>query len=200
MPTAHFYHHNIGNLTIDTGLDDAQWAYGLNTANFSTYGGEVVQILSVYIDDLTLRGTVSTYKQVEAIYKYFTAYFMVSTQGQSPTPNIGDSVDGSAYNLYPVLFSYPERNWFFKLYPKSAPGFRYGRDVIAPTWELTSFVVDDAADLDSMAKSVLSRATPTPILFKLTRLPSRINRRSFIGIQIITTRLSQRMPKVILRP
>lgn len=142
-----FHHDTLGDLVIDNGLDDAEWTYGLNTQTFPTYGGEVVQILSVFIDDLTLVGTITTYSQMEAIYRYFTSYLQIATQGKNKTPNVGESTVGDAYNLTPVHFSYPARGWFFHLYPKKVPGFRYAVDVVAPTWQVGCFVVDDTPDM-----------------------------------------------------
>lgn len=148
MATVQFQHDYAGFLSIDTGMDNAAWSYSLNTITFPTYGGEVVQILSVYIDDLSLGGTVTSYAQIEAIWKYFSTYFAAATQGsnQNVPPQ---SVGGSAYNLKPMWFIYPERNWKFKIYPKAAPGFRYGREVVAPQWQVVCHVVDDSSGISS---------------------------------------------------
>lgn len=148
MGSITFQHDQLGSLQIDNGIDDAAWSYNLNTQSFPTYGGEVVQILSIYIDDLTLQGTCSTYRQIEAIYSYFAGYIQIATQGKTATGNIGTSTTGVAYNLSPVVFSYPERQWSFQIYPKSVPGFHYGQQVVAPTWQLTAFVIDDSPDLN----------------------------------------------------
>lgn len=157
-----FSHPNkaVGNLAIDNGVDSAQWGYGLNTATFPTFGGEVVQILSVYIDDLTLVGTLSTYKQMEAIYSYFTSYLQVSSQGRSVTPvGSADTTTGSAYNLQPMTFSYPDRGWQFQIYPTAVPGFRYGREVVTPTWQVTCHIIDDSPDLDLIKDGIKALAT-----------------------------------------
>ena len=81
------FHHELVNngvpLVVTTGLDEIAWAYALNTATFPTYGGEVVQILSVYIDDMEVEGTVRTYAEAEAIYSFFMKYFTIATQGTS---------------------------------------------------------------------------------------------------------------------
>jgi hypothetical protein len=45
-----------------TGLERVAWGYTLNTANFPTYAGEVVQILSCYVEDLEITGVVQTYR------------------------------------------------------------------------------------------------------------------------------------------
>ena len=144
MATVYFSHPSdqVGNLTIEDGIDQADWAYNLNTQTFPTYGGEVVQILSVYINDLTLGGSVATYSQREAIYAYFAAYIQIATQGKNPTPQAGTS----AYNLQPIVFTYPERNWSFKIFPKSVPGFQYSYDTVMPTWKMVAFILDDSAN------------------------------------------------------
>lgn len=146
MASASFTHSSaaVGTLILGAnGIDSAQWGYNLNTKTYPTYGGEVVQILSVYIDDLTLTGSCSTYSQMEAIYAYFAAYMQIATQGK----NTGRSQDqnvaiGNAYNLEPMQFSYPERGWNFSLYPKSAPGFAYGWDTVLCTWQMTAHIED----------------------------------------------------------
>jgi hypothetical protein len=143
MATLTFSHPIAGSLTIDTGIDTAQWAYGLNTVSYPTYGGEVIQILSVYIDDLTLVGPITTYKQMEAIFRFFVDYMVSATQGTNATPDQG----ASAYNLDPVDFYYSERNWHFKLYPMSLPGFTYSGQMVNPTWTMQAHVVDDSPDL-----------------------------------------------------
>lgn len=148
MGSVMFSHNIVGSLQIDNGLDMANWGYNLNTATFPTYGGEVVQILSIYVDDLTLGGTCSTYRQIESIYSFFSSYLQIATQGKTGTPGASDNTRTStAYNLAPVSMSYPERGWNFSIYPKSAPGFKYGYDVVAPTWQVAAHVIDDSPDL-----------------------------------------------------
>lgn len=146
----------IGQLTIETGIDVAQWGYNLNTVSFPTYGGEVIQILSVYIDDLTLGGTVSTYSQCEAIYSYFGTYFQLATQGKNTSGIPGQS----AYNLDPIVFTYPARGWSFQLTPKSTPGFAYDWDAVGRIWQLQSHVIDDSANstISSMKDAIKYQA------------------------------------------
>lgn len=148
--TVHFSHSKLGTLTIETGLDVANWGYRLNTAVFPTYGGEVVQILSVYIDDLNLSGSVATYSQCEAIYSYFSSYFQIATQGKVLNPTPGKS----SYNQDPVTFVYPQRGWNFSIMPKAAPGFAYNWDAVTRQWQLNSFVIDDSPDLGSIKDAI----------------------------------------------
>lgn len=152
-----FTHPNshVGNLTVENGLDQAQWAYQLNTQVYPTYGGEVVQILSVYVDDLTLGGSIATYAQAELIYSYFARYFAVATAGTSATPNVNN---GSAYNLEPMIFTYPMRGWTFSIYPKTAPGFSYDVEMVNPTWLMTAHIDDSINDLTSIKTTIQQEA------------------------------------------
>jgi len=142
-----FTHPVLGSLTIDNGIDAINWSYNLNTAIFPTYGGEVVQILSIYIDNLTMQGTVTTYGQMNAIYQYFSSFLQIATQGRKKTQQPANSVTGTAYNLQPIIFKYPERHWEFLIYPQQLPGFMYSLDTVAPQWQLDAFVIDDSPDL-----------------------------------------------------
>lgn len=126
------------DLHIAVKPNQIEWSYGLNVANFPTYGGEVVQILSAYIDDMTVTGNVRTYSEIENIYSWFINYIQRATVGETGT---------GRYNVKPVTFSYFERGWVFKIYPTGMPGFKYGRDVVTPEWQLKAAVVDPAQDL-----------------------------------------------------
>lgn len=129
--------------------DQITWAYGLNTSNYDTYGGEVVQILSMFFDDMTISGTCRSYSTLEQIYAWFLQYMQIATQG-----NKGKG----SYNARPVIFSYPHRGWEFSIYPKSLPGFRYGTEVVAPTWTVQAAVVEAPADLKSLIMSEAAMA------------------------------------------
>lgn len=141
------FHHELVNggvpLIVTTGIDEVAWAYALNVATFPTYGGEVVQILSVYIDDLTIEGTVRTYAEAEAIYAFFMKYFIVATQG-------GEQADQDKYTQVPMIMEYGHRGWVFELQPKEAPGFTYATETVAPKWQLEAHVVDKTPDVKKL--------------------------------------------------
>lgn len=122
------------------------WDYGLNTANFPTYGGEVVQILSMFFDDMTIAGEVRGYHDIERIYRWFARYIQIATQG---------SQGEGSYDVRPVNFYYPERGWHFKIYPKAMPGFRLGRDVVVPSYTIKAAVAEPD---DSFKSNLLSEA------------------------------------------
>lgn len=116
-------------LSVHVNPNQIEWNYGLNVANLPTYGGEVIQILSAYIDDMAIQGNVSTYAQMERIYKWFAEYIETAT------------AEGE-YDVTPVGMFYKARGWHFKIYPKTLPGLRYGTEVVTPEWTMNAAVVD----------------------------------------------------------
>lgn len=140
-----FNHPECGYLIVNTGLDQISWGYTLNTANYPTYGGEVVQILSCYIEDLRLQGTLTSYEDLEIVYGYFLTFINNA------------SADG-VRNETPMKFYYEERGWEFDIFVKNAPGYRKGRDVVAPEWMIEAHIVDHAADADKLSDLIVSEA------------------------------------------
>lgn len=151
-------------LVVHTGADHIKWSYSLNTANFPTYGGEVVQILSVAIEDVTIHGVAGSYAQIEEIYGYFVEFIQIASAGRGKDPVAGQT----AYNQQPMLMQYPHRGWAMKIVPRSLPRFRKGRDVIAPEWEIGAYVVDDSDDVQELKDLVLQGTSVQGDSFELT--------------------------------
>jgi hypothetical protein len=153
MPAITFFHPDIPSsrdgrrpgpyLAVNSGLDEASWSYNLNCVTFPTYGGEVVQILSCNVGELTITGTLPSYRALERIYSYFAYYLQIATQGRSKNPTSGKT----SYNQTPVTFSYPERGWTFQIIPTALRKFRYSTDTVAPAWGLTAHIVDHTDDV-----------------------------------------------------
>lgn len=122
-----------GPLRVSVRPNEIVWSYGLRTAKYPTYGGEVVQILSCYFDDMTISGNVGSYRELERIYKWFIEYIQLATQGER---------GAGSYDTRPVVMKYPERGWTFRIYPRALPGFKIGRDVVAPEWKMTAAVAE----------------------------------------------------------
>lgn len=145
-----FQHPRIKeDLRIYIKPDAITWSYGLNTANYPTYGGEVIQILSCFIDDLTVQGTIRTYHDLEKIYGWFIDYIQIATQGRH---------GHGSFNTVPVKMKYPERGWSFDIYPKTLPGFKYGRDVIAPQWTVVAAIADPSQAPTELQAAILQKA------------------------------------------
>lgn len=147
-----FSHPSVGQLNVPLSPDEITWSYGLNTNSYPTYGGEVVQILSMYVGDMKISGTVRSYDQIEEIYKWFTLYMQQATQGRN----------SASYDMTPVSFEYLNRGWKFQIMPKSLPGFKYGRDIVAPQWNIEAAVVEFNDDFKSavMDNANLSGISP----------------------------------------
>lgn len=124
-------------LTTDVRPDSIIWSYGLNTMNYDTYGGEVVQILSMYIDDMTIAGTTSSYSKMEQVYAWFLQYMQLASQS-------------GHFQSTPVTFSYPHRGWTFEILPRSLPSFQYGLEVVTPTWTVQAAVQESPADVKDL--------------------------------------------------
>lgn len=136
------------DLVVPVKPNEISWSYGLNTANYPTYGGEVIQILSCYIEDMKVTGHIRNYRELENVYSWFIDYIQKATQG-------------GHFNPIPVTMTYPHRGWQFQITPKAMPTFKYGRDVVAPEWTMTAAVVDPAQDdfkqavMDQAAQSLV---------------------------------------------
>lgn len=154
-----FPNQYVGNLTIENGLDQAQWGYNLNTQTYPTYGGEVVQILSVNVGDISLGGSITTYRQAQVIYSYFARYFQVATQGVTGTP---DKNNYNSYDLQKMNFRYPQRGWDFQIMPKTAPGFTWNAELVNPTWQMTAHIVDQSNEnLSDLKSAIAAQAVST---------------------------------------
>jgi hypothetical protein len=163
MPYCTFYHPDIPSsgdgsrpgpyLGIASGIDEASWSYNLNTTTFPTYGGEVVQILSCNVGELTVTGTLPNYRAMERVYSYFAYYLQIATQGRSK-----DAVSGkTSYNQKPMTFTYAERGWTFQIMPTKLKRFKYGNDVVAPSWGITAHIVDHTDDLHDIKEFTKSQ-------------------------------------------
>lgn len=129
-----FDHPTVGTLEMNNiNPNSIEWSYGMNTQSYPTYGGEVVQILSCYIDDITITGDLRLYSDAENVHAYFINYMQAATQGTG-------HANSPRFDTTPVKFTYVERGWTFDIYPKSLPAFKWGRDVIVPTWTVTAAV------------------------------------------------------------
>ncbi len=127
-------------LAIQIRPNQLMWSYGLNTQSYPTHAGEVVQVLSTYVDNMTISGDIRTYSDMELIYKWFIAYMTQATQGLKGAPMLSNEF---RYNETPVLMQYPHRSWSMYIRPLSLPTLTYGTDVVVPNWQMEAAVVED---------------------------------------------------------
>jgi hypothetical protein len=135
------------DLQVPIKPDRIKWSYGLNTQTTPTYGGEVIQILSAFISDMTVGGQVRTYKDAENIYEFFTNRLQQATQG------------GKFKHQKGVTMYYPEREWRFRLLPLALSPLKYGRDIVVPEWEVRFHVIQADQDVISLITEAESAKT-----------------------------------------
>jgi hypothetical protein len=140
-----FVHPTVGSLAVYTGVDQVSWGYNLVTQRWPTYGGEVVQILACYVDDLEVQGTLRNYRDLETVYSYFLQYIQVA------------SAEGER-DEHPMLFRYPHRGWEFKIMVTQAPGYRKATELTVPEWRIVAHIVDSANDAEELSQLILDEA------------------------------------------
>lgn len=145
--TIEFSHSQVGTLYVETGANLFSWGYRLNTQTFPTYAGEVIQVLSAYIDNLSIEGEVRNYKKMEEIYAWFVTYFQVATQG----------VTQPSYSEEPVRCVYNERGWDMLIRPINLPNMHYGRDVVVPSWKIEAAIIEVDPDMSELTVNVGQR-------------------------------------------
>lgn len=149
---------------------NVSWTYNVNTHVQDTYTGQVIQILSVNIDKITIEGqlgiegpygkkvvrgqikdrdyseqfdyTASSGKYVglHAMVEFFREYFAVSTQG-------ADAEITGHYAQAPMTVSYgvdthPTSRLWPQIIPVSFPSFRRENNNFAPEWRVEAHVLE----------------------------------------------------------
>lgn len=133
-----FSHPNINGgdpLVIKTGANNVNWGYTLNTKRIPTYGGEVIQVLSMYAESMKVSGQTRNYKEQKYIYDYFRKYL-----------NLAGGMGGTAANdrnQTPITFSYPARGWTFEIFVVELDDMRMALDVVAPEWGFTAEIASE---------------------------------------------------------
>jgi len=127
---------HVGSIAIPTGADSITWGYGLNTKRTSTYGGEVVQILSMYADKMMIKGTCRNLREQRFIYEYFKKYMTYIT---------GSGNDGSGLDRRQnfLQLRYPARNWSFIIMVVQAPNMVMATKQAAPEWSIVAEIVSE---------------------------------------------------------
>lgn len=114
-------------LQLRTNPNLIRWTYTLNTKVDETYGGRVVQILSASMDDLTVTAEAG---RGGWAYLYQVAVFM------------RDMMFEQRQGGEPGTFTYPTRNWVFKVYAVNFP-FKDSWNEVAREFTLTFKIQED---------------------------------------------------------
>lgn len=97
---------NGRTFTFPVNPNEVQWGYVLNTNVEETYGGRVVQILSVKIEEMTIKGEIGKggWEGLNTLTQFMTTMLVEQKMSQKPG-----------------VFFLPSRNWRFSVYATSLP-------------------------------------------------------------------------------
>lgn len=172
-----FSHPEIGMLSLRLPPKEVDWTYNLNTSTTNTYAGQVVQILSVNFETLTIVGqfgkegrddytrTTSALVRKQIANKnvfgkygpglaqmteWFKEYFAIASQGVNGSDN---------YNEQPVTIIYQgasniavdtgksESKWL--VYPINFPSYKIANDNFAPEWRVEAQIYEAPSDIST---------------------------------------------------
>jgi hypothetical protein len=161
---------------------NVNWSYNLNTNIIDTYAGQVVQVLSVKIDRLTIEGQLAdgprgrnrdgdrlvqrdldaqfsysgTYVGLHGMTEFFREYFALVSQGQ-------DKEVVGQFRQVPMSVNYdveakPDSRHWPGIIPVSFPSFRRANDNFAPMWKIEAYVWEaDRTVHQALHKQALKR-------------------------------------------
>lgn len=156
-------------ITLYLSPNNVSWDYMLRTHIIDTYGGQVVQILGVSVENLTIQGFFGS----EGMW----GYNLVNSSNGADTIgssrfNDGDSTEDwkeegkklqnglyqfsqwfksyfytitqqGNFNKSNMIFKYPHMGWEWHIRPLSLPKVRFANDEFAPQWELQCDFIED---------------------------------------------------------
>lgn len=173
-------------LTLRHNPYEINWNYNVNTKVQDTYTGQVIQILSVNVDRITISGrfgiegafgkkkvngrivdrnsteqfdysgAAGKYPGLHAMVEFFREYFAVSTQGAD------DEITGHFVQV-PMTVNYdvdtqPTSRLWPQIIPVSFPSFRRSNQDFSPEWRIEAYVVEANAEIQKQAhQKVLER-------------------------------------------
>ena len=125
------------------------WSYKAKARDIPTVGGKVVQVYGTEVSDMVLRGSfgVGGWKQQD---QFLSEMKKIGTEQALNSRTSNSTAD-------PVIFLYPPRNRDFLVYLKGFSSPDGNRAVVLtpenfnPKWTLTLFIVEENANLKSVA-------------------------------------------------
>src|SRR5260370_19744182 len=127
------------------------WNWQILTNRVDTIGGQVIQVIGAWLDDVTVEGSFGqdhstpdgeSWRQAEAFLKLITALMEFQSR---------DSAQQSLTHV-PAVFTYPLKGWRFQVYVKDFSDADGGGSVVLTPgkfnnrYRLTLFIVQDASE------------------------------------------------------
>jgi hypothetical protein len=156
-------------ITLYLSPNNVSWNYSLKTNVIDTYGGQVIQILGVSIDDLTIQGFFGS----EGMWGYNltnspTGRVINNSRFEDSDGEInkwkeeGQMIQNGLYqfsqwfktyfyqitqqgnwNTSNMTFSYPHMGWEWHIRPLAMPRVRFANNELAPQWQLQCDFVEN---------------------------------------------------------
>jgi hypothetical protein len=168
-------------ITLYLSPNNVSWDYNLKTSVINTYGGQVVQILGVSIDNLTIEGFFGS----EGMWGFNTdsrGNFVNERFNNSDIKTWKDGKMASGlyqlsewfkmyfyritqagnFNKEYMVFKYPHMGWEWNIRPLDFPRIRFANDELLPQWRITCDFIEDlqsnfTQEVTKSAKSALGR-------------------------------------------
>lgn len=167
-------------IKLPIGIGGISWTYTLHHKVEDTYGGQVIQILGVSIDNLKIRGNfayqdpfwgsengVPRYGSlhwdqsdrvdangIRQMADWFRQYFEATTQGRFGM----QSKSNQRYSEKIMLFEFPARGWKIRMRPTNFPSVVVDNETPDPEWTVEADFVEDAEDNQSFVQNVTEEA------------------------------------------
>ncbi|AON96893.1 hypothetical protein BI081_gp214 [Mycobacterium phage Tonenili] len=136
---ATLHHPDIGSLRFRTNPKEFNWSYTLNKRIDQTYGGRVIQLLGVKIDNFTIKADAGggRWEYMHKVNKYLRDVMVVQRNG------------------VPVTFEYTTRGWKLKGYVSTIP-FQDSLEEVLREYVIQMKVQEDISGV--MSKNTLDAA------------------------------------------
>jgi len=174
-------------LTLYLSPNNVTWDYKLKTNVIDTYGGQVVQVLGVSIENLTIQGFFGSEGMWGFNFDEFEAdnpgkYQSRFSQGdrrnwEEKYGKMGNGLvqfsewfktyfykttQAGKFSRQNMVFRYPHMNWVWKIRPLNFPRVRFANDELLPQWSIECDFIEDIqssfiSEVTNSAKTALSR-------------------------------------------
>jgi len=168
-------------ITLYLSPNNVNWEYNLKTNIINTYGGQVVQILGVSIENLTIEGFFGS----EGMWGFnrgrnnnlINERFNDSNVKSWESGKLGSGLyqlsewfktyfyritQAGNFNKEYMVFKYPHMGWEWNIRPLEFPRVRFANDELLPQWRITCDFIEDlqsnfTQEITKSAKAALGR-------------------------------------------
>lgn len=112
--------------TLPFNPESIAWRYNQNVLPISTVGGKVIQVLSVKVEGMTVRGVAASRRELQDLANHVFAFMEYHARSQKP-----------------IDFIVTSRDWHFRVYLAGLPNVGWSVDTVGYPWMLQMEVDED---------------------------------------------------------